>query len=60
MPNTTGGAPPGRAERTGPLGAAMRSPSGYTAAGTVVYAGLLALLAGGAWNPGRAWSCRWR
>src|SRR5829696_3108384 len=27
-------------------GAAMRSPSGHTAAGVVVYAGLLALLAG--------------
>ena len=32
---------------TGPLlGRGLRSPSGHTAAGTVVYAGLLALLAG--------------
>ena len=30
----------------GHLGAGMRSPSGHTAAGTVLYAGLLALLAG--------------
>src|SRR5215211_6442054 len=31
---------------SGHLGAGMRSPSGHTAAGTVLYAGLLALLVG--------------
>src|SRR5918997_4183426 len=31
---------------SGQLGTALRSPSGHTAAGTVVYAGLLTLLAG--------------